>query len=193
MKSMKTGSDNENQERNAVERPVVRRIGPVATATPTFPAVINVPAFIEPELSALEASLATLEPQVSPGGCEAVKLKALIKLFETTPPLTGEKLIDTIVKTGDQEITLSLREYVKSARLVAGLYGSAIGVLLGLLLGIGLMLLIDMRIKTMEAGSAATRSDRSLDVLDRSLRLSPTLPAFMDLPAFINVPAFINP
>ena len=97
---------------------------------------------LPPELSALEASLASLEPQMLPGSTDAVKLNALMRLFETPPPLTGEQLIETIVKTGDQEITLSLREYVKSARLVAGLYGTAIGVFVGLLLGIGLILLI---------------------------------------------------
>jgi hypothetical protein len=100
------------------------------------------PLTLPPELSALEASLASLEPLVPTGSADAVKLNALMRLYETPPPLSGEKLIETIVKTGDQEITLSLREYVKSARLVAGLYGSAIGVLVGLLLGIGLMLLI---------------------------------------------------
>jgi hypothetical protein len=97
---------------------------------------------LPPELSALEASLSSLEPQTQPGRCEAVKATALLRLFETAPPPTGEKLIETIVKTGAQEITLSLREYVKSARLVAGLYGSAVGVLVGLLLGVGLMLLV---------------------------------------------------
>jgi len=100
--------------------------------TPTLP----------PDLSALEASLATLEPQTLSGRGEAVKANALMRLVESMPPLTGEKLIETIVKTGDQEITLSLREYVKSARLVAGLYGTAAGILIGLLLGVGLMLLI---------------------------------------------------
>ena len=100
------------------------------------------PLELPPELSALEASLASLEPLTLPGSLEAAKSNALMRLFETAPPLTGEKLIETIVKTGDQEITLSLREYVKSAQLIAGLYGSAIGVLVGLLLGIGLMLLI---------------------------------------------------
>jgi len=97
---------------------------------------------LPPELSALEASLATLEPQMLSGSREAAKSRALLRLFETAPPLSGEKLIETIVKTGDQKITLSLREYVKSARLVAGLYGSAIGLLAGLVLGIALMLLI---------------------------------------------------
>jgi hypothetical protein len=97
---------------------------------------------LSPELSALEASLAALEPQVQSGKGEAAKSRALIRLFESTPPLSGEKLIETIVKTGDQEITLSLREYVKSAKLLAGFYGAAIGAILGLLLGIGLMLLI---------------------------------------------------
>ena len=95
---------------------------------------------LSPELSALEASLATLEP-VS-GKREAVKSDVLMRLFEIGPPLSGEKLIETIVKTGDQEITLSLREYVKSARLVAGLYGAAIGAFVGLLLGVGIVLLI---------------------------------------------------
>jgi len=95
---------------------------------------------LSPELSAVEASLATLEP-IS-GRREAVKSDALMRLFEIGPPLSGEKLIETIVKTGDQEITLSLREYVKSARLVAGLYGAAIGAFVGLLLGVGIVLLI---------------------------------------------------
>jgi len=95
---------------------------------------------LPPELSALEASLATLEP-VS-GRREAVKSDVLMRLFEIGPPLSGAKLIETIVRTGDQEITLSLREYVKSARLVAGLYGAAIGAFVGLLLGIGIMLLV---------------------------------------------------
>ena len=95
---------------------------------------------LSPELSAVEASLATLEP-VS-GRREAVKSDVLMRLFEIGPPLSGEKLIETIVKTGDQEITLSLREYVKSARLVAGLYGAAIGAFVGLLLGVGIALLI---------------------------------------------------
>ena len=96
---------------------------------------------LPPELSALEASLASLEPQTSPGSCETAKSRALLRLFETVP-LSGERLIETIVKTGDQEITLSLREYVKSARLVAGLYGAAIGVFVGMLLGVSLMLLV---------------------------------------------------
>jgi len=97
---------------------------------------------LPPDLSALEASLATLEPRTPPGCREAVKANALMRLAESAPPLTGEKLIETIVKTGDQEISLSLREYVKSARLVYGLYGTALGLFVGLLLGIGLMLLV---------------------------------------------------
>ena len=92
---------------------------------------------LPPELSALEASLASLEPQTLPGSRETVKANALTRL-----PLSGERLLETIVKTGEPEITLSLREYVKSQRLVAGLYGTAIGVLVGLLIGIGLMQLI---------------------------------------------------
>jgi len=100
------------------------------------------PLTLPPELSALEASLATLEPRTQTGRREAVKSDVLMRMFELGPPLTGEKLIETIVKTGDQEITLSLREYVKSAQFVAGLYGTAIGIVAGVLFGIGLMLLI---------------------------------------------------
>jgi hypothetical protein len=97
---------------------------------------------LPPDLSAQEASLATLEPLTLTGRREAVKSDVLMRLFEIGPPLTGEKLIETIVKTGDQEITLSLREYVKSARLVAGLYGAALGIVAGVLLGVGLMLIV---------------------------------------------------
>jgi hypothetical protein len=97
---------------------------------------------LPPELSALEASLASLEPLTLSGSRETVKANVLMRMFDTAPPLSGEKLIETIVKTGDQEITLSLREYVKSARLVAGLYGAAVGIFVGVLLGVGLMLLI---------------------------------------------------
>ena len=101
---------------------------------------------LSPELSALEASLASLEPVTQPGSGEETKSVVLLRLLrkreESPPQLSGEKLIETIVKAGDREITLSLREYVKSARLIAGLYGAAVGVFVGLLFGIGFMWLI---------------------------------------------------
>jgi len=104
---------------------------------------------LPPELSALEASLASLTPQVSPGSVDRAKTAALLRLLarqQEPPPISGTQLIETIVKTDDQEITLSLREYVKSARFGAALsglaIGSAAGVFLGLLLGIAGMALL---------------------------------------------------
>ncbi|GHT40928.1 hypothetical protein FACS189443_1970 [Planctomycetales bacterium] len=101
---------------------------------------------LPPELSALEAALGTLEPAVKSGSKEAAKSTVLLRLFDSPPPLSGEKLIETIVRSGDQEITLSLKEYVKSARFTAGLYGAGLGIaaglLLGLFLGVGMTLLL---------------------------------------------------
>jgi hypothetical protein len=102
--------------------------------------------YLPPELAALEASLGMLEPAVKPGSKEGAKSTVLLRLFDSPPPLSGEKLIETIVKSGDQKITLSLKEYVKSARFAAGLYGAGLGIaaglMLGLLLGAGLTLLL---------------------------------------------------
>lgn len=98
---------------------------------------------LSPQHSALEAMLAGLEPSTTPGSRETAKSAALLKLLESPPQLSGEKLIETIVRSDDQEITLSLKEYVKSTRFSAALYAAVFGVvgglLLGLLVGIGLM------------------------------------------------------
>lgn len=97
---------------------------------------------LSPQLSALEASLASLEPKTEPGRQETAKAAVLLRLLESPPPLSGEKLIETIVRSDDREITLSLKEYVKSAKWSAGMYGTMFGLfcglLLGLLVGIGL-------------------------------------------------------
>lgn len=105
---------------------------------------------LSPQLSALEASLASLEPAVRPGDRDAVKADALLNLFrrneKSVPALTGEQLIETIVRSGDREITLSLKEYVKSTRWTSTLFGVALGLiaglLIGLILGTGTMLLL---------------------------------------------------
>lgn len=91
---------------------------------------------LSPQLSALEASLASLEPAVQPGSREAAKSAVLLRLLESPPPLSGEKLIETIVRSDDREITLSLKEYVKSAEWSAGIYGTLFGLFGGLLLGL---------------------------------------------------------
>ncbi len=91
---------------------------------------------LPPELSALEASLSALEPTADRR--ESTKSAALQRLCETGPPLSGEKLIETIVKSGDREITLSLREYVKSATFAAGFQGAVFGIVVGILIGLAL-------------------------------------------------------
>lgn len=91
---------------------------------------------LSPQLSALEASLAGLEPQAKPGSRETAKSAVLLQLLESPPPLSGEKLIETIVKSDDQEITLSLKEYVKATRFSAGFYAATFGVIGGLLFGL---------------------------------------------------------
>ncbi len=96
---------------------------------------------LPPELSALEASLGALAPRENADSRERTKSAVLLASCrlaeELTPPLSREKLIETIVSSGQQEITLSLREYLKSERLTASLYGALGGLLLGLLLGAG--------------------------------------------------------
>ncbi len=98
---------------------------------PTTVPVIQLP----PHLSSLEAALSSLEPQTSPGSKESAKAAVLLRLLDK-PTLSGEKLIETLVRSDDQEITLSLKEYVKSVRFSAGFYGVIFGVLGGSLLGL---------------------------------------------------------
>lgn len=112
------------------------------------------------ELSALEAALADLAPAAAaePGVLEEAKSTVLLRLIrykeEFVTPLSGEKLIETIVKSGDREITLSLREYVRAAKMTAGMYGAIFGafagVLLGIIIGISGMIMLQNSIRTPE-------------------------------------------
>ena len=95
---------------------------------------------ITPELSAVEASLATIRPRELPGLKERVKSNVLLeaaRLAETEiVPLSREKLIETIVKSGEPEITLSLQEYVKTVRTSYVAQGILIGLVLGFFVGV---------------------------------------------------------
>lgn len=93
---------------------------------------------LPPLLSAFEASLASLDPASEPESREAAKSAMLMRLLESPPPLTGEKLIETIVRSDDQDITFSLKEYVKSARFSAATFGVVIGLLGGVVLGLAI-------------------------------------------------------
>ncbi|MGL4943129.1 MAG: hypothetical protein ACRC46_08055 [Thermoguttaceae bacterium] len=104
---------------------------------------------LSPELAAWEASLASFAPHVAPERLYAAKtaiiLHACQKAEDLVPPLSGEKLIETIVTTDRQQITLSLREYVQSERRIASLFGIIVGLLLGLVIGVGSGFLLAMR------------------------------------------------
>ncbi|MDO4587509.1 MAG: hypothetical protein Q4C95_09465 [Planctomycetia bacterium] len=99
---------------------------------------------MNPELSALEARLASLTIRSNKVSLEKIRQKGLLELCRSaqesvTKPLIGEKLAATIVKSGEQEITLSLRHYIRSVRFSAVLIGLLIGLVLG---GIAILILI---------------------------------------------------
>jgi hypothetical protein len=95
---------------------------------------------LETELSAVEASLAAIRPKESSALKEQVKSTVLLeaaRLVETEGvPLSREKLIETIVKSGEPEITLSLQEYVKTVRQSYTTQGILIGLVAGFLIGV---------------------------------------------------------
>ena len=95
---------------------------------------------LENELSAVEAHLAAIRPKDFPAMKEQVKSAVLLEavwLTETEiSPLSREKLIETIVKSGEPEITLSLREYVKTVRWSYTTQGILIGLAAGFLIGV---------------------------------------------------------
>ena len=95
---------------------------------------------LENDLSAIEANLASIRPQASSAVKEQVKSAVLLeaaRLVETEGvPLSREKLIETIVQSGEPEITLSLQEYVKTVRSNYTTQGILIGLIAGFLLGV---------------------------------------------------------
>ena len=105
------------------------------------------PTELPPELSALEAKLASFRPVADPMSQERTKTTVLLASCELVRDgrlsLSREKLIETIVKSGEPEITLSLRQYTKNVRTHATLNGVLIGVIVGVLIGIvGTILLV---------------------------------------------------
>jgi hypothetical protein len=105
------------------------------------------PTELPPELSAVEAKLASFRPVADPVAQERTKTTVLLTSCELVRDgrfsLSREKLIETIVKSGEPEITLSLRQYTKTIRTHATLNGLLLGILAGVLIGIvGTILLV---------------------------------------------------
>ncbi|MGL6195286.1 MAG: hypothetical protein ACRC2T_10750 [Thermoguttaceae bacterium] len=98
---------------------------------------------ISPELSSLEARLSQIQPTIER---EAFQPFAYILLLEQCrlaesdksdkkTPISEEKLVETIVTAGKNEVTLSLSQYVQSIRISSMLIGLMIGAGVGVLVG----------------------------------------------------------
>ena len=108
---------------------------------------------LPPELSAIEAKLASYRPVADPVTQERTKTTILLASCDLVRDgqlsLSREKLVETIVKSGEPEITLSLQQYTKTVRTHATLNGLLIGVLIGCLLGIiGAILIVRVLLLT---------------------------------------------
>ena len=97
------------------------------------------PIELPPELSAVEAKLASLRPETDPVRKEQAKTAVLLESCQLSQQgqfsLSPEKLVETIVKSGEPEITLSLQQYTKTVRTHSTLNGLLIGVIAGAVLG----------------------------------------------------------
>ena len=102
---------------------------------------------LPPELSAIEAKLASYRPLADPMVQERTKTTVLLESCELVRngqlTLSREKLVETIVKSGEPEITLSLQQYTKTVRTHATFNGVLIGVIIGAVFGVvGTILLV---------------------------------------------------
>ena len=112
------------------------------------------PIELPPELSALEAKLASYRPLADPVAQERAKTAVLLESCELVRDgqltLSREKLFETIVKSGEPEITLSLQQYTKTVRTHATLNGVLLGMIGGILLGVvGAILLVRLLMPTL--------------------------------------------
>jgi hypothetical protein len=113
----------------------------------------TLPIELPPELSAMEAKLASFRPLADPMAQERTKTVVLLESCELVRDgqltLSREKLVETIVKSGEPEITLSLQQYTKTVRAHATFHGVLIGTILGAVIGIiGTILLVRLLLPT---------------------------------------------
>ena len=85
---------------------------------------------LSPELSAVEATLATATPQMDDAVRERMKAVALLETCRLTQP-DLPNIVETIVDAGEQGITVSLRRYVKMERFQAMVLGIVFGLIVG--------------------------------------------------------------
>lgn len=88
----------------------------------------------------MEAKLASFKPLAAAAAQEHAKTVVLLESCqlaqEGSLSLSRKKLVETIVKSGEPEITLSLQQYTKTVRTYSTLNGLFFGVVLGLVLGV---------------------------------------------------------
>lgn len=107
------------------------------------------PIELPPELSAVEARLAAIRPETDAASRERTKTAVLLESCELVRQgqfsLSREKLVETIVKSGEPEITLSLQQYTKTLRTHSTLNGLLIGVIVGIAFGlVGTLALVQL-------------------------------------------------
>jgi hypothetical protein len=90
----------------------------------------TLPLTLPPELFGIEAVLATATPQMDIAARERMKAAALLETCRLTQPELPN-LVETIVDSGEQGITVSLRRYVKMERLQAMTLGIVFGLVVG--------------------------------------------------------------
>jgi hypothetical protein len=94
---------------------------------------------LPPEMSAIEAKLAAFQPIADTLALEHVKNAVLLESCALAEKgqltFSREKLVETIVRSGEPEITLSLQQYTKTVRTQSLLNGLFAGIAAGLLVG----------------------------------------------------------
>jgi hypothetical protein len=85
---------------------------------------------LSPELTGMEAALATATPQMDVAVRERMKALSLLEICRRTQPELPN-LVETIVDAGEQGITVSLRRYVKMERFQAMVLGITFGLIVG--------------------------------------------------------------
>ncbi|MCL2006294.1 MAG: hypothetical protein FWG73_09070 [Planctomycetaceae bacterium] len=90
----------------------------------------TVPTGLSPELTGIEAALATATPKMESAVRERMKAAALLETCRLTQPELPN-LVETIVDAGEQGITVSLRRYVKMERFQAMVLGIVFGLIIG--------------------------------------------------------------
>ena len=91
---------------------------------------LTLPLALSPELSGIEAALATATPQMESAVRERMKAAALLETCRLTQPELPN-LVEMIVDAGEQGITVSLRRYVKMERFQAMVLGIVFGLIVG--------------------------------------------------------------